>query len=178
MSRRRDDWLNTPPEERQRERFPFGCWPFRHMSMEAGSVLACAMNEAFLQSHDGILRVAPAAGAEANARFTLHAENGFVVSAEIRDGRPLWIAVRSTLGRTCRILRPWPAAHVFRNGEKLVRSREEILEFPTAEGDRFLLVPNEMTASEWETVPTRHKANKDARIHASGRAMLGLPRMF
>ena len=72
------------PDEK---RFPFAMWPFRHMGMESMSVLACAMNESLLQSHDGVLRVAPAARSEGHARFTLHAVGGFVVSAELADGR-------------------------------------------------------------------------------------------
>lgn len=37
-------------------KFPLPSWPFRHMGMEAMSVLAAAMNESLLQSHDGVIR--------------------------------------------------------------------------------------------------------------------------
>ena len=42
------------------EKFPLPMWPFRHMSMEAMSVFATAINESLLQSYDGIIRVFPA----------------------------------------------------------------------------------------------------------------------
>lgn len=57
-------------------RFRFPAGPFRHMGMESMSVLACAMNEALFQGHDGVIRVAPAAGRR-TARFTLQAAAGF-----------------------------------------------------------------------------------------------------
>lgn len=61
-------------------------WPFRHMDMEAGAVIAAAINESLLQSHDGVLRIAPAKFTDGKARFTLHAIGGFVVSAEVENG--------------------------------------------------------------------------------------------
>ena len=91
----------TSLSEGQREKypFPFPAWPFRHMGMESMSVLACAMNESLLQSYDGIIRVAPAIKKGQNARFTLHAIDGFVVSAEIKNGKPIYVCIRSQLGK-------------------------------------------------------------------------------
>jgi len=168
----------SSPEEREKRRFLFGSWPFRHISLEAMNILACAMNESLLQSHEGIIRVAPAVPPDSEARFTLHAEGGFVVSAEIREGKPLWIAIRSKLGKTCRIARPWPKAYIFQNGKKIDCRQENFIEFPTKKGDLFLIVPDEGRVSKWETTPVRYEPNKDAKVHSSGRTMLGLPRMF
>ena len=95
---------NTPPGT-EPKRFPFPAWPFRHMGMESMSVLACAMNEALLQSHDGVVRVAPAAGTR-DARFTLHATGGFVVSAEIEKGVVRWVSIVSRFGGLCRFEDP------------------------------------------------------------------------
>ena len=73
--------------------------PFRHIGMEAPSILAGAMNESLLQSYDGVLRVGPAADKTRLAHFTLHAEGGFIVSSEIENGIPRWIYIESRLGK-------------------------------------------------------------------------------
>jgi len=97
-------------------RVPMSSWPFRHMGMESMSILACTVNEALLQSHGGVIRVAPAVKRDQNARFTLHARGGFIVSTEITHGQVLWIHLRSLHGERCVIASPWPACALFRNG--------------------------------------------------------------
>ncbi|MBE6731497.1 MAG: hypothetical protein E7564_07405 [Ruminococcaceae bacterium] len=59
---------------------------FRHLDMEFLPILASSLNEALLQSYDGIIRILPAMGKKQNAAFTLYAEGGFKVSCENRGG--------------------------------------------------------------------------------------------
>ncbi len=158
--------------------FPFPAWPFRHMGMESMSVLATAMNEALLQSHDGIVRVAPACDAGQAARFTLHAVGGFVVSAEILAGRPRWVAVSSQRGGPLRLENPWGSCHIVRNGIPESVCDARIVECATRPADRLLLAPDRETLNSWQTVPTHAVANEACKIDATGFAMLGLPRMF
>jgi len=169
---------SLPPEVREKQKFNFGMWPFRHMGMEAMSVLATTLNEVLLQSHDGLIRVAPAAVKEQTARFTLHAQNGLVVSAEIVAGRPAWVAVGSKLGKPCRVANPWRRAVVYENGRKLLECKKKQIEFATVTGKQYLLVPDEAVAREWQTVPARPKPNAQVKTHASQYATLGLPRRF
>ena len=92
------------------EKFPLPMWPFRHMSMEAMSVFATAINESLLQSYDGIIRVFPAFPSDRSGRFTLHAEGGFIVSSEITNGEVQWISVKSLYGNTLKLELPWETA--------------------------------------------------------------------
>ncbi|MFA5203978.1 MAG: hypothetical protein WC708_06180 [Lentisphaeria bacterium] len=169
---------SLPPDVREKQKFNFGMWPFRHMGMEAMSVLATTMNEVLLQSHEGVIRVAPAAVKAQTARFTLHAEDGFVVSAEIVAGRPAWVAVTSRLGKPCRMANPWRRAVVYENGRKLMECKKKQIEFATVTGRRYLLAPDAAVLREWHTVPTRPQPNRQAKSHASQYATLGLPRRF
>ena len=57
---------------------------FTHFDFETVPVVAKALQEALLQSYDGILRIAPAAPADQSAAFSLYAEGGFRVTAEIK----------------------------------------------------------------------------------------------
>ena len=169
---------SLPEGKREEHKFPFPAWPFRHMGMESMSVLVCAMNESLLQSYDGIIRVAPAIIKEQNARFTLHAVDGFVVSAEIKKGEPAWIFVSSRLGKICRIENPWSKAYLYKNGGRFGCLKQKIIEFPTQQGDLLMIVPAEKDMKEWKTVPVEYPRNKECKTSSCGKAKLGLPRMF
>lgn len=168
----------TSEEERQKNKFSFRMYPFRHMGMEAMSCFAAGMNEVLLQSHDGVIRVAPAAAKDQKARFTLHAEGGFVVSAEIEKGKPLWIAVESRRGGACRLANPWSTAQLYEDGRRREVQGGGILKFQTGKNRRYLLVPDETTVKKWRTVAVSYPRNENSKTHSSGYATLGLPRMF
>jgi len=169
---------SLPFEEQEKKKFNFALWPFRHMGMEAMSVLTTAMNEILLQSHDGVIRVGPAVVENQNARFTLHAQDGFEVSTEIEKGLPMWISIKSKFGKNCRITNPWSKAVVFENGKKILEAKTGTIEFPTVTGKVYMIVPNEKVLNNWKTVPASHAKNEQAKIHSSQYATLGLPRMF
>ncbi len=161
------------------ETFPLPTWPFRHMSMESMSVLAAAMNESLLQSHDGVIRIAPALTAGKSARFTLHAQGGFVVSVEVESGVARWLSVKSLWGNACRIKLPWPRAGLRSSLRRAARTvGGGTVEIKTAAGETILLVPEETDAADWSVVAEAPERNERVRRHSSGQAQLGLPRMF
>ncbi len=167
-----------PAPECDKAQFPFPDWPFRHMGMESMSVLTCAMNEALLQSYDGVIRVAPAAG-KRTARFTLHATNGFVVSGEIEKGEVRWLCIVSQLGKPCKLENPWDKTCVYKNGSEGCRPLEQgIQEFPTNKGDVIMIAPDEKHLDQWTTTPVKYEPNQNAKTDSAGKATLGLPRMF
>ena len=160
-------------------RFPFSMWPFRHMGMESMSVLASAINESMLQSHDGIIRVGPAVStSRESARFTLHAIGGFVVSSSIANGTPLWIAVDSRQGGSCRVENPWERAIVQRNGHVEVLTGDRVIVTATESGDRLLIAPDRESIESWEVVEEQVEQNSSYKSCPVGWAELGLPRMF
>ena len=189
------------------DRFPFPSWPFRHMGLESMSVLATAMNEALLQSNEDAIRVAPATADSQHARFTLHAADGFVVSAEISDGSPQWVAVRSLRGGRCRIVNPWPKAYVCSSGSReqddFVRrsgttspakaeagSRKDearqsaccsdarTLEFEMQAGECCLIAPDGNLLADWVVELAVFEENRAPKLSSDRRSELGLPRMF
>ncbi|MFH1006842.1 MAG: hypothetical protein V1800_04975 [Candidatus Latescibacterota bacterium] len=169
---------SLPEGQREKEPFPFPAEPFRHMGMESMSVLACALNESLLQSHDRILRIAPAALDTQDARFTLHAVGGFVVSAEIREGSPAWIFVESLHGNPCTMENPWPKAHLYRAGQLALSTVEKQVTFQTEPGERLMMVPEQGFFGQWETKPATYERNEAPKTDATGRVTLGLARMF
>jgi hypothetical protein len=169
---------SLPDGRREKERFPFELYAYRHMGMEAMSVFAGAVNESLLQSHDGVIRVAPAIVDDQNARFTLHAQDGFVVSSEIQKGKPLWIGIKSNLGKTCKVVNPWTKAFVYENGKKIATLTGGTIEFATRTGKQYMIVPNEAVMKNWKTVSVKFAPNDQPKTHPSGYTQLGLPRMF
>ena len=159
--------------------FPFPMWPFRHTSMEAMSVLATAMNEALLQSYEGAIRIAPAFPANKFGRFTLHAEGGFIVSGEIKSGAVQWIAIKSTLGDLCRIDVPWNRTSIYSNlRSKPQIAGRDIAKIKTKAGEILIIVPAGVKIDSWSPVSESPEINEKVRLHTSGKAQLGLPRMF
>ncbi|MCE7987047.1 MAG: hypothetical protein DYG89_38230 [Caldilinea sp. CFX5] len=159
-------------------RFPFPMWPFRHMGMESMSVLACALNESLLQSYDGVLRVAPATPTQGQARFTLHAVGGFIVSAAVVDGLPQWVFIESLRGGECRLVNPWPAAYRYCNGEALGYDPAPTLHLATSAGQRWLLTATATDPATWTAEFIDYASNQQAKVCPDGWTQLGLPRMF
>ncbi len=161
------------------EKIPLPMWPFRHMSMESMSVLATAMNESLLQGYDGILRTFPAFPANKNGRFTLHAEGGFIVSSEIKSGEVQWVSIKSLLGNPCKLALPWNKAVVQSNlkkNSKLINGN--IVEITTKANEMIMIFPEGKDLRSWSVVSEIPLPNENVRYHSSGKAQLGIPRMF
>ena len=153
-------------------------WPFRHMGMESMSVLACALNESLLQSYDGVLRMAPATPAQGQARFTLHAVGGFIVSAEVIDGTPQWIAIESQHGGECRIVNPWSEAQLYCDGARVQSDCSSTIHLATRAGQRWLLTATAEDPATWKVTQLDYAPNQQAKICPDDWTQLGLPRMF
>ena len=157
-------------------RVPIQTKTFRFCCIYSG--IASTMNEMLLQSHDGIIRVAPAADRRRHSRFTLHAVGGFVVSAEIERGEVLWVAIRSARGETCRLQSPWQRAFVYINGIYKESPTEDLIIHETDADDLLMFVPKREIFDTWETVAIRPEPNmREKRCHV-GKNMLGMPRTF
>jgi len=159
-------------------RFDCAAWPYRHMESEPMGVLACAINEMLMQSHDGIIRIAPAF--KWDAEFSLHAVGGFVVSSELKDGSPAWVALRSLLGNRCSIENPWQGQDVYIvSGDSVTKSAgEETISFDTVEGGRYILSTDRDILKRWNVLPKTFEKNTAPKKSSVGIAKLGLPRMF
>ena len=161
------------------ETFPLPMWPFRHMSMEATSVLTTAMNESLLQSYDGILRIFPAFPANKTGRFTLHARGGFIVSSEIKSGEVQWICIKSLLGNPCKLALPWETGIIQSNlknsGQKI---SGDLAEFRTKPNEILFILPDGKDFKGWISTTENPLPNEKVRYHSSGKTRLGIPRMF
>jgi hypothetical protein len=153
---------------------------FSHMALEAGSVLEAAIDEMLLQSHSGHLRVLPAIPDDWEGRFKLHAVGGFVVTAERKAGRTLYVAIESTRGGACRLVNPWPGEPVrvrdHADADKpLVEGTDEKLRFETRAGHVYLVDRPDFPIEGYRQETISGQPNDQPKIR--GLARLGRPRM-
>jgi hypothetical protein len=108
-----------------------------------------ALQLSLLQSAPGapggetVIRVFPAWPDEWDARFTLRARGGFVVTAARSGGRTQRVELLSESGAPCRVRNPWGTARVTvsRNGRRWREMSGPLLTFETVKGDAFTLEP-------------------------------------
>lgn len=162
--------------------FPFAGWNFRHFSNEAMSIVATAINEMLLQSHEGIIRLCPAVPDDWNVAFTLMARGGFKVSAQRQGGRISWVWIESRLGNKLSLENPWPdAARVFVwEDQKLTRTlaieHGASIVFETRCGGSYLIGCDPSLVEDWEE--TTLQVGTNDRPRQLGPAMLGKERQF
>jgi hypothetical protein len=106
-----------------------------------------ALHLALLQSNppepgeDPVMHVFPAWPREWDARYSLFSRGAFVVSASMRQGRVEFVEIESQAGADCRVRNPFAGdVALYRNGRKAETLSGSLLQFPTAKGEKLLLV--------------------------------------
>jgi len=110
--------------------------------IETLSGVPMTINEMFLQSYEGIIRIFPNWDRTINASYeNLRAYGAFLVSSSIADGQISEVRILSEKGRLCSIENPWPGMDVqlIRNGKKEALSQEPIFNISTSTGDELVL---------------------------------------
>jgi hypothetical protein len=108
--------------------------------LDAGGLSALALNEILLQSHGGCLRITPAVARDWSGVFRLRGEDGFLVTAEFRNGAVRLAEIQSLLGRECILVNPWAGPWVVRQRDRiLVQGKESVIHFDTEPGGAYLL---------------------------------------
>lgn len=108
--------------------------------LDAGGLSAVAMNEILLQSHGGVIHIAPAAAKSWSGMFRLRAEGGFLVAADFRDGEVRLAEVRSLWGGNCVVANPWQGDWIVRErGQILARGKESLIRFVTKREGVYLI---------------------------------------
>jgi hypothetical protein len=109
---------------------------------DAAGVLAAAVQEMQLQSHDHLIRVYPAWPKGWRGEFTLMAKGGFRVSSMIgSDGAIPFVTLESSRGGLCRVENPWKNEAVVAVNGKTTTRQEQIIQMETRAGDVVKLTP-------------------------------------
>ncbi len=95
----------TPYNTNTNEVFKLCPDDFTHFDFETTPVISKAVTESLLQSHEGIIRICPATPKEHTVRFSLFAEGGFKVNAQVSENEFL-IAIEKTRNESCLVALP------------------------------------------------------------------------
>lgn len=110
--------------------------------LDAGGLSATALLEILLQSHDGVLRIAPAVAKDWSGVFRLRAEGGFLVAAAFREGKVQRAEIQSLSVRPCVLANPWPGPCTVRHGNAIVaQAAGPTIRFNTVPGGVYLVEP-------------------------------------
>jgi len=108
--------------------------------LDAGGLSAAALNEILVQSHGGIVRIAPAVAETWSGIFRLRAEGGFLVTAEFHKGVVCTAEIQSLWGSQCTLANPrsgpWEVQHQKR---VFLRGSEPTIRFATKAGESYIL---------------------------------------
>jgi hypothetical protein len=100
--------------------------------LDAGGLSALGVNEILLQSHRGVVRIAPAVAKNWSGSFRLLAEGGFLVAAEFRNGEVRRAEVTSLRGQPCVVANPWQGPWLVRDHDRvLAQGNGPVLRFAT-----------------------------------------------
>ncbi|MCL1951448.1 MAG: hypothetical protein FWF60_01330 [Oscillospiraceae bacterium] len=161
-------------------KFPFPAWPFRHFDYELLPVLATAVNEMLLQSHENRVRLFSACPAEFSGGFRLAAEGGFLVRARMERGEVLFAEIEAPRGGLVRLVDPWGEGRVYANGgyvETVPDGADRVAEIDTRAGECLLVTKTAENAQEAPDACGERK-ERNGSYKRYGRARLGVPRMF
>ena len=119
--------------------------------LEPSLGMPAVIMEMLLQSWGGTIRVFPALPtAWKDAAFCrLRAEGAFLVSSRLKGGHVKFVSVESTVGGICRIANPYanPVEVYDSSGELAQSFTGPIVEFPTAPGTVYFLLPDDVDFS-------------------------------
>lgn len=153
-------------------RFRYGGWDSNDNSgfpdglavapfLDAGGCSAFALQEILLQSHGGVLRIAPAVASTWSGVFRLRAEGGFLVTADVAEGTVQMAEIESLWGGACVVANPWPGeCAVLRQGEAVARTSGRRVAFETRRGARYLLVNSEDSVEGFAVTPVKDQRNE------------------
>lgn len=117
-----------------------------HPYLEASGIFAASVNEMLLQSHDGVIRVFPAAPSHWQGRFILRAVGSFLVASERRlPGEVSYILLQALGGgqRDCRVQVPWKNGLTLSAAGRRVHCRmaQRIATFAAKPGLIYIMTP-------------------------------------
>lgn len=119
-----------------------------------------AIGEMALQSHDGVIRLAPAWPARWRLQFQLRARGGFLVTADVNQGQVRYALIESQWGGPCKLVNPWKqTARVTCDGGEVLRADSELLAFATEKGRVYRLERASEPLATMAFAPLRPEAN-------------------
>ena len=155
-------------------------WQTKLPNCEAGGSFCAGINELLLRSPSGmpdgqpLIRVFPAVVEDwPDVRIVrLRAQGAFLVTAERRQGRTVYLLIESEAGAYCRLVNPWPDTGVsvvaIDRGDWPYTMAGGIISFATHAGQVYALCPAGTNLDDWEIVDLEDDRDEGYRLGIGG----------
>ena len=140
---------------------------------ESNGIHLTTMQEMYMQSYDGNIRVFPAVPSKESfcGKFTLLAKGGFLVSSEYENGSTKYIGLKSQLGGTAHIVNPWGKDTVKVNGKQVKTDESGIITIETQKDGVYIIERASSPLSGYAQAVIGGTANTD--VKKNGKLQLG-----
>lgn len=154
--------------------------PVRNHSFynEWGGVLTTGLQEALVQSYDGIVHVAPAWPRDWDVAGSVQIEGGHRISTEVHDGVPSVVGIQAGSRDTLKLRNPWPGQQVRvvdSRGQVVVgETSADVVTLPTAPGTSYTLERVDVPLSSFTFAPLT--GQPASAVKTVGNRVLGITR--
>ena len=112
--------------------------------VEQVGVVAATLQDALVQEHDGLIRIAPAWPKGWNADATVYIQQRSKVDLQIRDGVPGTVVIEAGADARMKVRNPWPGKAVEAvesgSGKRVAETdKQDVLSFDTQAGKAYLI---------------------------------------
>ena len=139
-----------------------------------------ATNESLLQSYNGKIRVFPAPPSDASfvGRFTLLAEDGFLVSSEVENHEIKYVGIKSLFGSGATVVNPWGSQELrvrrVSDNAILTTSSSAEIQFSTAANTVYVVERTAKPLSSYSFSNLTATANQTAKHLSGSSSALGI----
>lgn len=124
-----------------------------YVYFDGSGPVAIALNEMLLQGWNGVIRICPSLPADWDARFTLLAPGGVLVSGVAKQGTVQIVTVESEVASRVTIANPFSGPAIVRQNEReILQSDQELLQFEISPGTTYSICPADTPPPILDTV--------------------------
>jgi alpha-L-fucosidase 2 len=150
--------------------------------IEQSGVVADALQEAFVQDYDGVVRIAPACPPDWNGAATVFAQHNTKVDVQVINGAPVTVAIEAGFTGTIRVRNPWP-----NNSVQVVSGLDpstqipakldssDTLAFSVVKGQSYLIETASNSSLPFQPIKSSPATRYKTLSTSSGTVTIGLP---
>jgi alpha-L-fucosidase 2 len=150
--------------------------------IEQSGVVADALQEAFVQDYDGVVRIAPACPPDWNGAASVFVQHNTKVDVQVINGTPVTVAIQAGFMGTIRVRNPWP-----NNSVQVVSGLDpstkipakldssDTLTFSVLKGQSYLIETASNSSLPFQPITSSPATSYKTLSTSSGTVTIGLP---
>jgi alpha-L-fucosidase 2 len=150
--------------------------------IEQSGVVADALQEAFVQDYDGVVRIAPACPPDWNGAATVFVQHNTKVDVQVVNGTPVTVAIETGFTGTIRVRNPWPnnSVQVVSGLDPSTKIPAKLdssntLTFSVVKGQSYLIETASNSSLPFQPITSSPATSYKTLSTSSGTVTIGLP---